>query len=188
MITGESRPVREDDRGPGGGWHGGDRLRAARPCRRGRRRHRAWPGSAGWSRRRRHRDPERRRWPTAPPPLLFYFATARWRSSPSSVWFVRWRSDAGGGAHGDRAGDRLPARPRTARSRWSSRCRPALAAQAGILIKDRLALERMRTVDARAVRQDRHAHQGPASRRRISPPSTASADGTTALLALAGGG
>ena len=33
-------------------------------------------------------------------------------------------------------------------SRWSSRCRRAVAARAGILVKDRLALERMRTVDA----------------------------------------
>ena len=34
------------------------------------------------------------------------------------------------------------------------------AARGGVLVKDRLALESMRTVDTVAVRQDRHPHQG----------------------------
>ena len=42
----------------------------------------------------------------------------------------------------------------------------AVAAKAGILVKDRLALERMRTDRHRAVRQDRHADQGGPRRHR----------------------
>ena len=62
----------------------------------------------------------------------------------------------------------------------------ALAARAGILVKDRLALERMRDDRHRPLRQDRHAHEGA---RTSSPTSRALDDDvepTNALLALAG--
>ena len=61
--------------------------------------------------------------------------------------------------HADRhrARDRVPARARPGDPAGDRDRPPSLAARAGILVRDRLSLERMRTRRRRAVRQDGHA-------------------------------
>ena len=170
MITGESRPVPTRLGRPGGRRHGGHRLRAAGPGRRGRRGHRAGRHPAAGRPRRRRRasraqalaDRAAARCSTSPPaPRLITFV----------VWFAARRRRRGRRADRHRAGHRLPARPRPGHPA-GHRHLHGLAARAGILVKDRLALERMRTGGRGAVRQDRHPHHA-ASRRSPASPAPA---------------
>ena len=145
MITGESRPVAEGGRRPGGRRHGVDRLVDPGAGRRGRRRHRAG----------RHPAP-RRRGPGQPQPG----PGARRPVRRAAVLRRRRRRRSSRSSCGAALGDLDEAVVRTVTVLVIA-CPHALglaiplvialstavAARAGILVKDRLALERMRTVD-----------------------------------------
>ena len=146
MITGESRPVAEAAGRPRGRRNGHHRLRHSRARRRGGRRHRARPGSSGSSRKRRRPARVRRRSPTAPPRWLFYVA-----AGAGIVTFVVWMlvGDA------DEAVEHTVTVLVIACPHALGLAIPlvialstAVAARAGILVKDRLALERMREINA----------------------------------------
>ena len=146
MVTGESRPVAKAVERPRGRRDRGDRFLDPGSSRRGRRRHRA----------RRHPTPRRRgaglaepragaRRPVRRAALLR--RSGRWRCVTFIVWAL--------------AGDLDDAVVRTVTVLVIAcphalglaiplviSLSSALAAQAGILIKNRLALERMRTIDA----------------------------------------
>ena len=185
MITGESRPVAKDRGRPGRGRHRRHRLGDPGPGHRRRRRHR--PG--------RHPTPGRRgpgveqpgpgRWPTAPPRC-----SSTWPPAPPWSPFVAWWA----------LGDADDAVVRTvtvlviacphalglAIPLVIASCRPRSAARNGILVKDRLALERHAHHRRRALRQDRHADQGRARRHRRRRAPTVTDDDD--VLRLAGGG
>ena len=79
--------------------------------------------------------------------LLFYVATGA-AVVTFVVWCVARRPRRRRRAHRHRAGHRLPARARAGDPARRSRSRRPWPRRHGILVKDRLALERMRTVDA----------------------------------------
>ncbi len=146
MVTGESRPVArgEGDRVVAGTVSTDSSDAGAGHGRR--RRHRPGRDPAAGRRRPRLSGRGPRHWPTASRPLLFYVATAA-----GVITFVVW---AALGRHRRRrrpdrhgAGHRLPPRPGPGHPA-GHRLSTAISARPGILVKDRLALERMRTIDA----------------------------------------
>ena len=106
-----------------------------------------WPASSGSSPRRRRPAPGRRRWPTAPPRCCSTSPPA-----PALITFVVWCAARRRRPRPSSAPSPCSSSPARTPSAWpsrsSSRSPPRVAARAGILVKDRLALERMRTVDA----------------------------------------
>ena len=78
--------------------------------------------------------------------------------------------------HRDRAGDRLPPRPRPGHPAGHRDLDRRSPPAAGILIKDRLALERMRTVDAVLFDKTGTLTRGEPARRPASPPRPARRD------------
>ena len=145
MITGESRPVPRGCGRPGRRRHRGHRHRAA-----GARSPRSgttprWPASSGWSPRRRPPPRRAQRLADRAAGWLFWFAlgaavitAAVWVAARDAgeAWCVRspcWSSPA--------------PTPSAWRSRWWSPSPPSAPPRGGVLVKDRLALERMRTVD-----------------------------------------
>ena len=106
-----------------------------------------WPASSAWSRRRRQSSGRAQVLADRFAAMLFYIATARRAGHLRRLVGAR-RPGPGGGPDRHRAGDRLPARPRPGHPAGDRAVHRASSARAGILVKDRLALERMRTVDA----------------------------------------
>ena len=147
MITGESRPVASAVGRPGRRRHRRHRLGAPGPGRRRRRGHRAGRHPAAGRRGPGSPAAGPRCSPTGSPRCCSTSPPA-----PAVVTFVVWcgarRPRRGGRPHRHRAGDRLPARARPGHPAGHRAVDRASPRSAGILVKDRLALERMRTVDA----------------------------------------
>ena len=122
------------------------------------------PASSGWSPRPRTRRPGPSGSPTGPPAWLFWFALGA-AVLTAIVWTALGQPDNAvirtitvlviACPHA--LGLAIPLVVAIATER---------AARGGVLVKDRLALEAMRTGRRRAVRQDRHAHPGRADRHR----------------------
>ena len=171
MVTGESRT------GP---------PRRRRPGRRRDRRHRLGAADRGHRRRRRHRAG---RHPAAggrgaellvagaaagrhaPPAGCSGSRSAR-PSSPRSSGALLGQPDDAVDPHHHRAGHRLPARARPGDPAGGS-IATERAARGGVLVKDRLALESMRTVDAVLFDKTGTLTRGEPTRHRGRPPTGA---------------